>query len=79
MPTVASTCYLESDDDETLISALDDFSSLDLYPSLHNMQAFQDELEDPSDARIIQCQNTYFMDGGARFISVRFKSPPKCS
>ncbi|KAI8885850.1 hypothetical protein K501DRAFT_245343 [Backusella circina FSU 941] len=34
------------------------------------MQSFQEELEDPSDARIIQCQNTYFMDGGAQFISL---------
>ncbi|KAI9250339.1 hypothetical protein EDC94DRAFT_488635, partial [Helicostylum pulchrum] len=31
---------------------------------------FQDQMQDPNNPHISQCQNTYFMDGGVRFISL---------
>ncbi|KAI8878658.1 hypothetical protein K501DRAFT_195295 [Backusella circina FSU 941] len=72
MPSVQPTCYYDTDDDdETLATAIDDLSSLILYPSnTDDVQSFQEEMEDRSDPRIFQCQNTYFMDGGVRFISL---------
>jgi hypothetical protein len=72
MPSVQPASYYDTDDDdETLATAIDDLSSLILYPShSDDIQSFQEEMEDRSDARIFQCQNTYFMDGGVRFISV---------
>ncbi|CEP11180.1 hypothetical protein [Parasitella parasitica] len=71
MPT--SVRYYDSeDDDETLATAIDDLSSLILYPTHSNqdIESFQDQMLDPTNVRISQCQNTYFMDGGVRFISL---------
>ncbi|KAI8638939.1 hypothetical protein BD408DRAFT_280300 [Parasitella parasitica] len=71
MPT--SVRYYDSeDDDETLATAIDDLSSLILYPTHSNqdIESFLDQMLDPTNVRISQCQNTYFMDGGVRFISV---------
>lgn len=64
--------YDSEDDDETLATAIDDLSSLILYPSnpLIDTESFQNQMQDPTNAHISQCQNTYFMDGGVRFISV---------
>jgi hypothetical protein len=72
MPSVKHY-YDSEDDDETLATAIDDLSSLILYPShsAADIESFQDQMQDPTNARISQCQNTYFMDGGVRFISVR--------
>lgn len=65
--------YDSEDDDETLATAIDDLSSLILYPSNPSIDIdlFQDQMQDPTNTHISQCQNTYFMDGGVRFISVR--------
>ncbi|MBM6385113.1 MAG: hypothetical protein JSY10_14175 [Paenibacillus sp.] len=79
MPTIKHY-YDSEDDDETLATAIDDLSSLILYPSqpLIDTELFQDQMQDPNNAHISQCQNTYFMDGGVRFISVShsFTPPP---
>ncbi|KAG2228659.1 hypothetical protein INT48_003165 [Thamnidium elegans] len=71
MPTIKHY-YDSEDDDETLATAIDDLSSLILYPSqpLIDTELFQDQMQDPNNAHISQCQNTYFMDGGVRFISL---------
>lgn len=73
MPTIKHY-YDSEDDDETLATAIDDLSSLILYPSqpLIDTDLFQDQMQDPNNANISQCQNTYFMDGGVRFISVSY-------
>lgn len=72
MPTSVKQYYDSEDDDETLATAIDDLSSLILYPTHSNqdIESFQDQMLDPTNVRISQCQNTYFMDGGVRFISV---------
>lgn len=72
MPTAMKHYYDSEDDDETLATAIDDLSSLILYPShpLIDTDLFQDQMQDPTNPHISQCQNTYFMDGGVRFISV---------
>lgn len=72
MPSVKHY-YDSEDDDETLATAIDDLSSLILYPSHSSadIESFQNQMQDPTNMRISQCQNTYFMDGGVRFISVR--------
>ena len=64
--------YDSEDDDETLATAIDDLSCLILYPSNPSMDTdlFQDQMQDPTNNNKSQCQNTYFMDGGVRFISV---------
>lgn len=64
--------YDSEDDDETLATAIDDLSSLILYPSNPSIDIdlFQDQMQDPTNTHISQCQNTYFMDGGVRFISL---------
>lgn len=71
-PTSVKHYYDSEDDDETLATAIDDLSSLILYPShpLIDTELFQDQMQDPTNAHISQCQNTYFMDGGVRFISL---------
>ncbi|EPB92357.1 hypothetical protein HMPREF1544_00655 [Mucor circinelloides 1006PhL] len=72
MPTSVKQYYDSEDDDETLATAIDDLSSLILYPTHSNqdIESFQDQMLDPTNVRISQCQNTYFMDGGVRFISL---------
>ncbi|KAK4512926.1 uncharacterized protein ATC70_003636 [Mucor velutinosus] len=72
MPTSVKHYYDSEDDDETLATAIDDLSSLILYPTHSNqdIESFQDQMLDPTNVRISQCQNTYFMDGGVRFISL---------
>ncbi|KAI9473477.1 MAG: hypothetical protein EXX96DRAFT_578174 [Benjaminiella poitrasii] len=64
--------YDSEDDEETLATAIDDLSSLILYPSHSSadIELFQEQMQDPTNLRISQCQNTYFMDGGVRFISL---------
>ncbi|KAI8991786.1 hypothetical protein BDF20DRAFT_909516 [Mycotypha africana] len=70
--TSVKNYYDSEDDEETLATAIDDLSSLILYPSHSSADAevFQEQMQDPTNARISQYQNTYFMDGGVRFISL---------
>ncbi|KAI7906386.1 uncharacterized protein BX663DRAFT_548574 [Cokeromyces recurvatus] len=70
--TIMKQYYDSEDDEETLATAIDDLSSLILYPShsTTHIELFQDQMQDPTNLRISQCQNTYFMDGGVRFISL---------
>ncbi|KAG2203626.1 hypothetical protein INT47_011720 [Mucor saturninus] len=72
MPASMKHYYDSEDDDETLATAIDDLSSLLLYPShpLIDTELFLDQMQDPTNPHISQCQNTYFMDGGVRFISL---------
>lgn len=72
MPASVKPYYDSEDDDETLATAIDDLSSLILYPSHPSIDIdlFQDQMQDPTNNHISQCQNTYFMDGGVRFISL---------
>jgi hypothetical protein len=80
LPTAASVkhYYDSEDDDETLATAIDDLSSLILYPSHPpiDTEMFQEQMQDSTNAHISQCQNTYFMDGGVRFISVSILGSP---
>ncbi|KAI8974936.1 hypothetical protein BDB01DRAFT_702146, partial [Pilobolus umbonatus] len=64
------------DEEDTLTTAIEDLSSLILYDNCNNnsntidIPLFQEQMEDPLNGRISKCQNTYFMDGGVRFISL---------
>lgn len=73
--------YDSEDDNETLATAIDDLSSLILYSShsTEDIDSFQNQMQDPTNPNISTCQNTYFMDGGVRFISVRQNTDPLLS
>lgn len=55
----------------TLSTIADSTDNHACFPSIdQDIVSFEQEMLDPTDARVSRHQNTYFMDGGNRFISV---------
>lgn len=54
----------------TVAEATDDMSSPTTSMICEEYSSFEEEMTDQNNAQISRYQNTYFMDGGNRFISV---------